>query len=162
MSPPGYGRAFWIALPLGAAVMAFGVIGLVADVGLSGGVDVGRWFVGADLAHDFVLAPLACLVGAAVARVLPRWCRAPVQAALLTSGVLLVVVSPALRGFGRDTVPDNETVQPLDYTTATLTVLGVVWALAALWLLIRLATSDRGRRRPPTRARQGGHPTSRR
>jgi hypothetical protein len=160
MSPPRYGRAFWIALPIGAALMAFGAVGLLGDMGVGAGVEVGGWLVGADVAHDFVLAPLACLVGAAVARALPRWCRAPVQAALLTSGVLLIVVFPALRGFGRDQVPDNSSVQPLDYTTATVTALAVVWAAAGLWLVVRLATADRGRRRPPTRATPDGHPTS--
>jgi hypothetical protein len=161
MTAPRYGRAFWIALPAGAALMAFGAVGLVGDTGLAAGADVARWLVGADVAHDFVLAPLACLVGAAVARVLPRWCRAPVQAALLTSGVLLIVVFPALRGFGRDHVPDNVSVQPLDYTTGTLTALALVWAAAAGWLVVRIVTSDRGRRRPPTRATRGDRPTFR-
>jgi hypothetical protein len=162
MTAPRYSRLFWIALPVGVAVMVFGAVGLIGDVGLSGGTDVARWLVGADIAHDFVLAPLACLIGAGVARVLPRRARAPVNAALITSGVLLIVVFPALRGYGRDTVPDNETVQPLDYTTATLTALAVVWAIAAVWLAFRLATSDRERRRPPTRATPGDHPKSRR
>jgi hypothetical protein len=160
VSRPRYGRAFWIALPIGAALMAFGAAGLIGDAGVGAGVEVGGWLVGADVAHDLVLAPLACLVGAVVARTLPRWCRAPVQAALLTSGVLLIVVFPALRGFGRDQVPDNPSVQPLDYTTATVTALAVVWAAATVWLVVRLATSDRGRRRPPTRATPGGRPTS--
>jgi hypothetical protein len=160
MSPPVYGRAFWIVVALGTAVMAYGAIGLVSDTGVGASADVAVWLVGADVAHDFVLAPLACLVGAAVARVLPCWCRAPVQAALMTTGVLLIVVSPALRGFGRDHVPDNPSVQPLDYTTATLTALAVVWAGAAVWLTVRLATSGRGRRRPPIRATPGGPPTS--
>jgi hypothetical protein len=162
MSAPVYGRANWIALALGGALMAFGAIGLVNDTGVGASVDVARWLVGADLAHDFVLAPLACLVGAAVARALPRWCRAPVQAALITSAVVLIVVFPALRSYGRDQVPDNPSVQPLDYTTATLTALAVVWAAAGVWLLARIATSGRGRRRPPTRATPGGHRTSRR
>jgi hypothetical protein len=161
MTAPRYGRAFWIALALGVAVMAFGVIGLVGDLGVSSGVDVASWLVGANVSHDFVLAPVACLIGAAVALVLPRWCRVPVQAALFTTGVLLIVVFPALRGYGRDTVPDNPSVQPLAYTTATLTALAAVWIAAGIWLFVRLATSDRGTRRPPTHATPGGHPTSR-
>jgi len=160
MSPPVHGRAFWVALALGAGVMAYGAIGLVSDTGVGPSADVAVWLVGADVAHDFVLAPLACVVGAVVARALPRWCRAPVQAALLTTGVLLIVVYPALRGFGRDHVPDNPSVQPLDYTTSTLTALAVVWAGAAVWLVVRLVTSGPGRRRPPTRATPGGPPTS--
>jgi hypothetical protein len=162
MSAPSYGRAYWIALALGAAVMAYGAIGLVGDTGLGPSTEVAAWLIGADVAHDFVLAPLACLIGAAIARFLPRWCRTPVQAALLTSGVLLIVVFPALRGFGRDQVPDNPSVQPLDYTTATLTALAVVWAGAVVWLLVGLASSARGTRPSPTRATPGGRLTSRR
>jgi hypothetical protein len=158
MNDPRFGGAFWIALPVGAAVMAFGAIGLVGDAGLPGAIDVARWLVVADLANDLVLAPLACLVGAAVARLLPRRYQAPVQAALLASGVLLIVALPALRGYGRDEVPDNSSVQPLDYTTATLTALAVVWAAAAVWLTVRFVSAARGRRRPPTRARPGGRP----
>jgi hypothetical protein len=160
MSAPPYTRTYWVALVIGAAVMAYGAAGLLGDTGLGASVDVGVWLVGADVAHDFVLAPLACLIGAAAARLLPRWCRAPMQAALLTSGVLLIVVFPALRGYGRDQVPDNPSVQPLDYTTATLTALAVVWAAAAAWLLIRLASSGRGTRPSPTRATPDGPPTS--
>jgi hypothetical protein len=160
MSPPRYGRAFWIALPVGTALMAFGAVGLVGDAGFGASSNVAAWLVGADVAHDFVLAPLACLIGAVVARALPRWARAPVQAALLTTGVLLIVVFPALRGFGRDHVPDNPSVQPLDYTTATLTALAVVWAVAGVWLVLRLVTSGPGTRRPRTRATPGGRPTS--
>ena len=145
MSPPRYGREFWIALPIGTAIMAFGGVGLIGDTGLRAGMEVGGWLVGADVAHDFVLAPLACLIGAAVTRALPRWCCAPVQAALLTSGALLIVVFPALRGFGRDQVPDNPSVQPFDYTTATATALAVGWAGAGAWLGIRLAPRHPGR-----------------
>jgi hypothetical protein len=162
MTAPRYSRAFWVALPVGAVLIGFGAVGLLSDVGLSGAADVARWFVGADVAHDFVLAPLACLVGAAVTRLLPRWCRAPVHAGLLATAVLLIVVYPALRGYGRDQVPDNPSVDPLDYTTATLTALAVVWAGAAVWLAVRRVTSDRERRRPPTRATPDGRPTSRR
>ena len=162
MSETAYGRAFWIALPIGGALMAFGIAGIVGDKGIATSLGVAAWLVGADVAHDFVVAPLACLIGAVVARALPGWCRAPVQAALLTTGVLLIIVFPALRGYGHDQVPDNSSVQPLDYTTATLTALAIVWAGAAAWSAVRLASAVRGTRRPRTRAIPGGRPTSRR
>ena len=162
MSEPEYSRAYWIALPIGMALMAFGLVGMVADKGIATSLDIGAWLIGADVAHDFVLAPVACLIGAVVARALPHRWRAPVQAALLTTGVLLIVVFPALRGYGRDHVPDNQSVQPLDYTTATLTALAAVWFAAAVWLVVRLASAGRGRRRPRSRATPGDRPTSRR
>jgi hypothetical protein len=160
MNPQVHGRMFWVTVAIGGAVMVYGAFGLVGDAGFGASANVAGWLVGADVANDFVLAPLACLVGAAVARVLPRWCRAPVQAALLTTGFLLIVVFPALRGYGRDTVPDNPSVQPLDYTTATLTALAAVWAAAGVWLIVRRITSRPETLRPPTRATPGHHPTS--
>lgn len=160
MNAPGYGRAYWVTFALGATVMAYGASGLVGDTGFGASANVGAWLAGADVAHDFVLAPLACLIGAVAARALPRWSRAPVQAALLTTGVLLIVVFPALRGYGRDTVPDNPSVQPLDYTTSTLTALAVVWTAAGVWSVVRLVTSDLGTHRPRTRATPGDHPKS--
>jgi len=144
MSEPEHGRAYWIALPIGVTLIAFGIAGMVGDKGIATSLDIGAWLVGADVAHDFILAPLACLIGALVARALPRWCKAPAQAALLTTGVLLIVVSPALRGYGHDHVPDNPSVQPLDYTTATLTALAIVWTAAAIWAARRLARAGSG------------------
>src|SRR2546421_10776990 len=112
MTTTRYSRLFWVALPVGAAIMGFGAVGLLQDTSLTAAADVARWLIGADIAHDFVLAPIATFIGAAVARLLPHRCRAPVQAGLIASGVLLIVVFPALRGYGRDTVPANASVDP--------------------------------------------------
>ena len=43
-----------------------------------------------------------------------------------------------MRGYGRARTPDNPTVQPLDYATAVMTVVIVIWILAAVWLAVRL------------------------
>jgi hypothetical protein len=101
--------------------------------------------VGADLVHDFVIAPLVIAVGWVIARTVPHAWRVPVQAGLAASGVALIVGWAAWRGYGRDTVPDNPTVQPLDYTTAILTVWGVVWSVVAIWIAVRIL---RNRREP--------------
>jgi hypothetical protein len=138
LSTPEYGPRFWIAFALGSVLIAFGVIGLVGDLGARGAADVAAWLAGANIVEDLALAPLACLVGALVARVLPEPWRAPVRAALLATGVVVLVAFPALRGYGRDHVPDNLSVDPLNYATATATVLAVVWAVAAAWTVARI------------------------
>jgi hypothetical protein len=120
--------------------MSFGVLGLVGELGIGGALQVARWLVAADLLHDLVLAPAVCLVGWVVVRRAPVALRVPLGAALLVSGTLLVVALPALRGYGRSRVPDNPTVQPLDYTSATLTALAIVWAGAAIWSFVRIRT----------------------
>jgi len=144
-SPPPGGPAFWTGLAVGGTVVAFGIVGLVSTTDLANGLDVGVWVVGADLVHDLVLAPIAVVVSIVLARLVPLPWRAPVRAGLATSAVLVIVAVPPLLGTARDTVPSNHTVQPLDYPSALLTVLGIVWAAAGLWLL---AIALRRRRAP--------------
>jgi hypothetical protein len=152
VSTPEYGTRFWIAFAVGGAVIAFGVIGMLVDIGVRAGADVAAWLAGVNVVDDLLLAPGACVVGAVLARVLPEPWRAPVRAALLTTAVVLLVAFPALRGYGRDQVPDNDSVDPLNYATATVTVLAAVWAAATAWLIARVVNSVRRRRQPPTRA----------
>jgi hypothetical protein len=140
-----HGVAFWVGLVVGGAVMAVGVRGVLDH---AAGTDPGllaAWVVGADLVHDLVLAPVAIGVGWLVGRRVRGTWRAPVQGALVATGVVLLVAWAPWRGYGRDTRPDNPTVAPLDYTTAALTVLAIIWCAAAVWGVVR------SRPRAPTR-----------
>jgi hypothetical protein len=65
-----------------------------------------------------------------------------VRAGLFASAVLLLVAWPALRGYGRDHVPDNPSVAPLHYGTAVATVLAVVWVAVAVWILAAATRAD--------------------
>ena len=133
------GAVFWIGLAIGGAVMAFGVRGALMDSRATHPTELVRWVIGADLVHDLLFAPLVIAGGWLVVRVVPRWWRVPVQAGLVASGVAALVGWAAWRGYGRATVPDNLTVQPLDYTTAILTVWAIVWSVVAIWIAIRAA-----------------------
>jgi hypothetical protein len=113
-----------------------GVVGGLRAASSTKPLLLAAWLLGGLLAHDALIAPLACLIGIAAARAAPASARVPVQAALFASAIVLAVAYPALRGYGRS--PDNPTVQPLDYATATLTVLAVVWGGAAVWTGLRV------------------------
>jgi hypothetical protein len=142
MSPGTEHRtSFLVGVALGGPLLAFATFELVTEAGSKGAIAVGRWLVGANLVHDFALAPAVCVIGWLLVRELPRALRAPAGAAMIASGVLLIVAFPVLRGYGRDQVPGNPTVQPLNYASATLTVLGVVWGVCAVWFAIRMVRS---------------------
>jgi hypothetical protein len=128
--------------------MGFGVRGVLMHAEGTEPLQFTKWFIGADLLHDFVLAPLVCLAAAAVARVLPARVRAPVGSGLIASAFVLAVGWAPLRGYGRATVPDNPTVQPLNYATGVATVLAVVWAVVGVWLVV---SWTQGRRRVTSR-----------
>jgi hypothetical protein len=153
------GPAFWIGLVVGGAVIAYGVRGVLADAAATHPFSFATWFVGADIVHDAFVAPLAALVAWPVVRFAPlRW-RAPLLAGLFGSAVVLAIAWAPLRGYGRATVPDNGSVQPLDYATATATVLGFVWLAVVAWILVRHwsdhAERPRRRSRPaPARDRR--------
>ncbi len=133
---PG-GASFWIALVVGAGIMAFGVRGALDQLRPGSVADVARWLIGADLVHDFVVAPIAVTIGWLVGRVVAQRWRAPIQAGLMATAITGAIGWPGLRGYGADLVPDNPSVQPLNYATAVGTVVGVIWVAVAIWFVAR-------------------------
>ena len=136
-APREHGPAFWIAFVVGSGIMAFGVRGILTNASASDPATVFGWIVGGDLLHDFFLVPLVLIAGAVVARIVPEPWRTPVRAGLISSALVVAIAWPALRGYGRARVPDNTSVQPLEYDTAVLTVLGAVWLVVACWCCVR-------------------------
>ncbi len=88
------------------------------------------FLAGAALLHDLLFVPLLVLVGVVVERVAPRRVRPALQAALIASGVVLIVAAAPLRNTAARA--RNPTIQPLDYGTATLTVLAIAWGVVAV------------------------------
>jgi hypothetical protein len=161
MTAPDHGRPFWIGLAAGVPLMAGAAWALVDELGAGGAADVARWAVGANLVHDLLIAPVVCVTGWLLARLLPRVARAPVATGAIATGVLAVVAVPIVRGYGRDAAPANPTVQPLDGTTATLWVIGAVWATVVVWLAVRLLRARGAGSRglaPPARTTPGPEP----
>ncbi len=145
--PPAeaHGAGFWIGFVIGGAVVAYGVRGvLTAPAGIRPAA-LARWVIGADLLHDFLLVPVAIVVGALVLRITPAILRAPVRFGLVASGVVALIGWAPWRRYGATLVPDNHTVQPLDYTTAILTALAVIWGLAVIWALVSTFRRARSR-----------------
>lgn len=147
---PTPGRAFWIGLAIGVPVIAFGVTGLLRATTFDAVKKIGVWVIGADLVHDVIIAPIVGLCALALARWVPRPWRAPLAAAMAASAIATVVAYPALRGFGRAHAAGNPSVQPLNYTTALLTVLAAIWAAAAIWTIAIAARRTHPHRREST------------
>jgi hypothetical protein len=145
-------RGLLVGLALGVPLMLVGVVGMLQHLRSTPPSSFLRFFVGGDLVHDFVVAPVAVAVGLLVVRRFPARLRAPLRAALFASAVLVAIAWPALRGYGRARVPDNPTVDPLDYGTAIASALAVVWAGAACWV----AAIVLRRRRRPLRSNSSG------
>jgi hypothetical protein len=130
-----HGTGFWVALVIGGAVMAIAVRGAIDSLTLASFGSWGKWLIGLDLLNNFLILPLVALVTVVISRLPLGRCRAPVQAGLFASAIVLAVVGPCLAGLSAS---DNPTIQPLDYMAATLTVLAVVWAGMGLWAARRL------------------------
>ena len=133
---------------IATAVAGLGLFLVAARYAADRSVDVRpalwvRWWVTAAVVHDVVVAPLAVAVGWLVVRLVPRVAKAPVQAGLILSAVLVAVSWPALRGYGR--IPSNPTYLPRDYGAGLALTLALVWAVCAAWLLVRLVRNRPGR-----------------
>jgi hypothetical protein len=149
------GRSFWIGLALGTPVMVYGAVELVNQTGWPRAFGVARWFGGGILLHDLVLVPIVLAVVWAIGRWTPTAVHTPLRAAVLGSGLILGIGWPGLRGYGNK--PDNATIHPLDYSTAVLTLLALVWGAALMWSAWRLVR--RADRRHPS-AHPGDDPGS--
>jgi hypothetical protein len=135
-APPPYGRAFWLALPLGGLLMAWGVAGLLRHADSTVPSSWLRWLLVVLLAHDLLLAPAVLAVGLLLRRAPAAW-RPPLRAALIVSGTLALMSVPLLLGYGRAAQPGNRSLQPGNYPLNLAAVLAVVWVLAAAWGLLR-------------------------
>lgn len=121
-----HGPGFWVGLAVGGGIMCYGLVGLLRNLEGEALVSWLVYFVGADLLHDALVAPALFVVGALLARFLPRPVRAPVLIGCVVSAAVLLVVAVPLLDLGGN--PLNPTIRPLDYTTAALTAIGIVWA----------------------------------
>jgi hypothetical protein len=121
--------------------MAIAVWGALSDLSLSSFASWGMWLIGVDLLNDFVVLPVVALVCVGLARLPLGFVRAPVQAGLFASVMVLLVGGPGLAGTAA--VSGNPTIQPIDYATSTLTALAVVWGAAVTWATVRWVRSGR-------------------
>lgn len=152
---PRYGRLFWTLLPVGALLIAWGVLGLLRQAASTAPVSWLGWFLGGLLAHDLLIAPAIVAVGLATRR-LPSALRPPVRAALIVSGTLALMSIPLLLGYGRATQPGNTSVLPGDYPRNLAIALAAIWIIAGAWALHGFARSRTTRLRASSEPRD--HP----
>ncbi|RSN40923.1 hypothetical protein, partial [Actinomadura sp. WAC 06369] len=120
------GRA--LAGAAGLALIAVGLHGVAADVGVTGWA---VWFAVPVLVHDAVLVPAVLVAGRLTAR-LPAPARTPVRAGLAAAGSLTLVALPLVLGHGRRA--DVPSRLPLPYgrnLAVVLTAIAVAAAVAA-------------------------------
>jgi len=137
-APPVNKRVFWVSAAVGVSVMAFGVLGLFHDAARTNPDQWVRWFVGAALVHDFVVAPLVFAVAITTRKLLPPPLVGIVNGALITTAVLAAVTYPFLRGYGEN--PLNPSILPNNYAINLLWLTGLVWLVAGVTLLRRWRT----------------------
>lgn len=126
---------FWVGLAAGVPIMAYGLRGLLANLP---GVQLTSWitfFAGGAIIHDLVLAPVVGVVGAVVVARVPRAAKAPVQAAMVATGVLVLLSWPFIRGYG--VTPGETSFLSRNYATSLQICIAAVWVLAAGWTAIR-------------------------
>lgn len=136
-----HGVGFWLALVAGGAIMAFGLWGLARDID----EDLLNWavfFVAGDVVHDLVVAPAVGITGWLLIRRVPEPWRAPLQAGLLLTAFVLLVGAIPLLDLGGN--PANPTIRPLNYTTSTLTAVGIVWGVVVVTLMVGWARRRSG------------------
>lgn len=135
------GPRFWLSALLGWAIIAVGVRGIFEKSIDTRPGSLARFVIGGALLHDLIVAPLVILVAVAVARAVPGRSRAVVQGALAVTGIVALFSYPLVRAYGL--AANNPTSLPRNYGVNLLLVLGLVWAVAAGMVLIRVRRARR-------------------
>jgi Na+-translocating ferredoxin:NAD+ oxidoreductase RnfE subunit len=133
------GLRFWALLVVGAVFVIVGARGILHDQDRIQAAELGRWFIGAGVAHDAVLAPLFVTVGL-LTRVVPERARIPIRIALAASAIVSVFAWPLVQGWGRRDA--NPSALPLDYGR------NLAGALVAIWVAALVAVIVGSRRHP--------------
>lgn len=135
-----HGPLFWAGVVVGGAMMSWALVAAFVDMGRETATTWLVWWVGLDLVNDLLVLPMTVGVGWLVLRFVPRRARGPVQAGLFATAVALALAyAPATSTAIRT---GNPTIQPLNYATATLTVVAVIWTVVLTWLAWRALTDD--------------------
>jgi hypothetical protein len=139
--PARPGVAFWASAVIGAAIVLFGIRGLLENEP-RGAESAIRWFIGGALVVDLLVVPLGAALGWIGRRAVPTWAWPAVRAGLLTSAVLIAFALPLVLDQGG--TPDNPTIRPRDYGTGLTVALVATWLAAGAWL----GLAARARRQP--------------
>lgn len=128
------GPGLWVGLALGLPIIGWGIRGVLADSRDTHPAELARWIVGAALVHDALVVPIALAVAVAARRMVAPSAWPSVRWALATTGVVVLVAWPFVRGYGRSR--GNPSLLPRDYATGVVVTIGVVWAVAVCLALI--------------------------
>ena len=139
------GVGFWLSAAAGWVVIGIGLRGIFEHSLDTRPANLAKFVVGGALLHDLLIAPLILLAAVALARKVPDRARAIVTAALVVTGVVALFSYPLVRAYGL--AANNPTSLPHNYAVNLMVVLGIVWAVAAAVLVVRL------RKGRPVRAR---------
>jgi hypothetical protein len=136
---------FWLSVAAGVALMAFGVHGLLTDTVAVPTRAFLRWFAGALVVHDALVAPIALGSAWLLTRALPVRLARACKVGLGASAVIAAYSWPFVRGYGR--APTNPSALPLDYGRNLAIVLAIVWLVVAAWVAVGFVRPRTGRPR---------------
>lgn len=129
-----HGPMYYVTLVAGWGVIAFGLHGLLTTRGTNPPA-VLTLLVELNVVNDAIVLPAVVVVGLLLSRVVPRWCRAPLQVGLITTAVVTLYSYPLVAGYGRGPRAGFSRL-PWNYAHNLAIVLAVVWAVTGLLAMV--------------------------
>lgn len=139
---------------LGAALIGYGVYGMLHDPYIQRPMDVLRWVAAGLVLHDGVWLPLVMLLGALVSRAMPAPIADLLRGALVIAAATTAIALPGMLRAHADP-GGNTTVAPLDYQRHWVVLMAVLGAGSALAAAYRWVRRGRARARGRSRAAAG-------
>ncbi len=112
----------------GYPFIAVGIWGVFHDAAVTAPSNFALWFIGGNLVHDALLAPVVAVVSLALRLVVSPKHLGRVQWGLALTGIVGLFALIPLLGLGRSHL--EPTVQPLNYGLGFAVVVAAIWASA--------------------------------
>jgi hypothetical protein len=139
-------KTFWAATVAGWAIIGVAIAGILRESARTHPADFAKWFLGAAMTHDFLLAPVVLTAGVALARMVPPSVRPVATACIFIAAVVALYAVPLLTGEGRR--PSNPSALPDNYWAGLGLVAGALTVLTTTAIVVVKSRRPRARSGP--------------
>ncbi len=130
---PRGNRLFWSGVVIGWTLIVIGIRGVIVDGSFTRPPQWSAWFIGAAVFHDLIVAPIVFALAATFLRRLRPPYRAPVQAAVGVTALIVAGSLPVVLRLGEPT--GNPTVLPENALPAFVAVIGAIWGATMIVMI---------------------------
>lgn len=122
-------KCAWLLVVGGTLTLAYGIFGILSNAAFTTPLATAFNLAITLMINDLLLIPFVILVGGLTGFLPSHW-QPPFRAALMVSGILILIALWGIEGQIRDVQPGNTSILPNQYAKSLAIILIPVWTLS--------------------------------